>query len=231
MNYSKVLFLREFFREFTATGSFWPSSERAAAELARPLRSKPREQRKILEVGAGTGAVTKKILDEMITGDELTICEINPRFMTRLKKDVRTSKHYRWHRDQIRFFQGPVQELPTDENYDIICCGIPFLNLERTVVEEIFETFLTLSSSATSLTFYEYIGMRSLSRNFGARKRRTRMRQLDIFFERLSQRFNVEVTREWFNILPIKVYHVTLVNEAIATPPEPELSSPQVANW
>src|SRR5581483_5471549 len=73
-------FFREFRRHFPATGAILPSSRFLARALVRPLRS-PRPACRILEVGPGTGSVTREIVWRMQSGDRLDAVEINGRFV------------------------------------------------------------------------------------------------------------------------------------------------------
>ncbi|HTK76950.1 MAG TPA: hypothetical protein VL371_16910, partial [Gemmataceae bacterium] len=72
-------FLKESRRHFRATGALLPSSRFLAKTLAAPL-SGARPPYRILEVGPGTGAVTRAIARRMISGDQLDAVELNPRF-------------------------------------------------------------------------------------------------------------------------------------------------------
>jgi len=94
-----LVVLREFFSEFKSTGTICPSSKWAARALANPLHefSAPKH---ILEVGAGTGSVTVQILRKMNVNDELTVCELNPRFIKQLKKKLCKDFCYQIHKDR-----------------------------------------------------------------------------------------------------------------------------------
>src|ERR1043166_4551462 len=63
---------REFYRQFRAqygtTGSVLPSSRALARALTRPMRACP-TPRRVLEVGPGTGAVTREIVRTLRPGD------------------------------------------------------------------------------------------------------------------------------------------------------------------
>ncbi len=157
-----IIFMREFLAEFQATGSCFPTSKRAAQELSLPLAG-PRAPKNILELGPGTGAVTLQILDRMIPGDRLSICEINPRFMEELKSRLNQLDSFRKHRENVSFFLGPIQEFPEGgDKFDVIVCSLPFLNFEVEVVEDIFGKLQRLSTDQTVMSYYQYMGMRSI---------------------------------------------------------------------
>lgn len=200
-----IVFLREFFSEFQHTGTFCPTSRWAADVLVRPLRCH-RGTKRIVELGAGTGAVTVRILEHMIDGDEVTICEINPRFMEALKARLERNRHYQARKHQVKFFEGPAQELPEQDKVDVIICALPFLNFELSTVAEIFGKLQRMSLPTTVMTYYEYIGLRPLGKLFSLPERKRRIKELDSFFRGLYSHCLLNRTPVWLNILPINIY-------------------------
>src|SRR5438046_6464322 len=77
-------FIRESRRHFRNTGSLLPSSRFLAKALVTELRQ-PRGPGRILEVGPGTGSVTKQILRHLLPGDRLDAVEINDTFLELLQ--------------------------------------------------------------------------------------------------------------------------------------------------
>ena len=74
------LFLREFWSNYHTTGAILPSGPWLAAALARYVGKGDRPQR-ILEVGPGTGAVTRRIARAMRPADRLDLVELNGSFV------------------------------------------------------------------------------------------------------------------------------------------------------
>ncbi len=202
----QLVFFREFAQEFESTGSICPTSRWAANALAEPIAGQTREPRRVLEVGPGTGSVTDKILECMIEGDHLSICEINPRLMKMLRKKLEKDPNFQKFRANIDFHECPVQEIQVDKPFDVIICALPFLNFELGTVEQIFDKFRNISHDSTLMTYYEYMGIRSLSSFISSRARRERMKQLSSFFEEIHLESGLKRTRVWFNFLPINVY-------------------------
>ena len=209
----KIVYLREFLTEFTTTGSILPSSPWAARALSSPLRGTTEPQR-ILEVGPGTGAVTAQILRDMHEGDSLTICEINSRFMAALKKKLAKNEDFQRHKDRITFFEGPVQDMPDSGRFDLIICAIPFLNLPLTIVKEIFIKLEQLSFEHTSLTFFEYLGIREINLAVAMNERRERMKEIDQFFDKLHRDHESHRKIVWLNVTPINIYTMRLKRAA-----------------
>lgn len=204
-----LLFLREAITEFHHTGSIFPTSRWAAKALSGPLRNRT-TPKKILELGPGNGSVTVKILEEMVDGDELTICEINPNFMKTLKLRLRKLKLFQERRKQIKFFCGAAQNLPEDQRFDVIICALPFLNFDRKTVEEIFAKIERISTSNTMMTYYEFIGIRQISMVISPAERKQRIRDVDSFFKGFYSKYSVERRPVWLNFTPINIYEVRL---------------------
>lgn len=203
-------FLREFVLKFQHTGTLCPTSKWAAQALTNPLRSR-QSSAQILELGSGTGSVTVEILRDMQNQDELTLCEINPLFMNLLREKLSQSALFHSHRDRVNFFEGPVQELPENKKYDLIVCALPFLNFELNTVKQIFEKLRRMSHEETVMTYYEYIGIRSVSRVISPPARKRRMKELDYFFRSMVKQNGLQRERVWLNFLPINIYTLRLI--------------------
>ena len=199
-------FLRESVTEFHHTGAIFPTSKWAARAMTHPLRHELQGHgRKILELGPGTGSVTVKILADMQDGDELTICEINPRFMDALKKTLRSNPDFIRHKQHVRFFVCAAQDLPEDRKYDVVVCALPFLNFDITTVRQIFTKLQHLSTDKTLMTNFEYLGLRRLGQIVSPKRRRLRIYRIDRFFEKACTDV-VGTEKVWLNVLPINIY-------------------------
>ncbi|MBX7136590.1 MAG: methyltransferase domain-containing protein [Oligoflexia bacterium] len=205
-----LVFLREFITEFKSTGTFFPSSKWAAKALAKPVLAKEREPLNILEAGPGSGPVTVHILKHMDDRDSLTVCEINPRFMKALKEKLSKNADYQRHKERVTFFEGAVQDLPEERTFDAIICAIPFLNLERPMVEEIFEKLRRLSNDKTLMTYFEYIGLRNIGLLASLPERKRRIQELDLFLKKMLNEHRIARERVWLNVLPIDIYTLQL---------------------
>ncbi|MFB6778680.1 translation initiation factor IF-2 [Streptomyces sp. NPDC056352] len=83
------LFVTEAARGFRITGAIAPSSRRLAAALAAPVSERAGQPLDVLEVGAGTGPVTRCLLSLLVPGSTLDVVEANPRFAAVLRNVVR----------------------------------------------------------------------------------------------------------------------------------------------
>ena len=78
-------FLPGVFRNFHTTGAILPSGRSLSVALTRFVCEPSATARRILEVGPGTGAVTRRIVAGMGGGDSLDLVELNDSFVERLR--------------------------------------------------------------------------------------------------------------------------------------------------
>lgn len=203
-----LVFLREFLLEFKTTGACFPTSRWAAQVLITPLRASNRGPKNILELGPGTGSVTLPLLKELKPGDHLTICEINPRFMKILKDTLEAEEDFQRVKNQVSFFLGAAQDLPSDRVYDIIVCALPFVNFDLETVQSIFSKLREISTPNTLMTYYEYIGVRKFNETIGAPDRRDRIAQVHDYLKQSGYISYLKRERVWLNLFPINIYTV-----------------------
>src|SRR5262245_21756999 len=154
-------FFREFRRNFHTTGSVLPSSQFLARALTRPLAG-PRGPARVLEVGPGTGAVTRAIARRMNPGDALDAVEINARFAELLRQRVQADPAFAACRAAIDVIHAPLEQLPGESVYDFIVSGLPLNNFAPGQVRAAFAAFRRLLKPGGLLTYFEYILIRSL---------------------------------------------------------------------
>src|SRR5262245_26076193 len=104
-------FLREFRRNFHTTGAILPSGRFLARALVSEL-AQPRRPARILEVGPGTGPVTREITRVLLPDDRLVAVEINPKFVRHLRKRLQSEDLFQAHSHQIELIEGSVEGLP-----------------------------------------------------------------------------------------------------------------------
>src|SRR5438128_2412878 len=102
-------FWRETRRHFRTTGAVLPSSPFLARALVAPLNHHP-SPAKILEVGPGTGAITRAVVRRMRDDDHLDAVELNHKFVEQLRRRVNAEPAFDEHRDRIRVLQSAVQD-------------------------------------------------------------------------------------------------------------------------
>jgi phospholipid N-methyltransferase len=202
------LFFREYLRNFHATGAVLPSGRPLAKTLARYVAQPASALRRIIEVGPGTGAVTRQIISAMHPLDRLDLVELNESFVRLLECRFKSDPLFQPVADRTRILHRPVEELPTDTTYDLIVSGLPLNNFSVDVVEKILQIFLNLLVPGGTLSFFEYIAMRRMKAFVSGPAERRRLRgirraMLDVFKIHEIRRDAV-----WRNVPPAWVHHL-----------------------
>jgi len=165
--------------------------------------------KRILEVGCGTGAFTKEILKKLQEGDEFHIVELSSDFCAKVEKSL--LQQFRKDNPDIKVevHNALIEEAKLEGEFDAIICGLPFNNFPLQVVEHVFEVMLGFLRSGRELTYFEYLGIRKLKRVFGlpAIRRETKQRteNIDARFEKQSG----SQERVWRNIPSCRVVRLT----------------------
>jgi phospholipid N-methyltransferase len=202
-------FFGEFRRDFHHTGAVVPSGVFLAQALVRPLRG-PRGSARILEVGPGTGSVTREIARRLRGGDRLDAVEINPRFAQMLERRVgRDPVLSRW-RDDIQVINAPVQEIVGESVYDYIISGLPLNNFSVAEVRSVFTAFTRLLRPGGALVYFEYALVRELQAPFVSLGERRRLRRVARVVGRYVRDHQVRRERIFINVPPAIVRQLRL---------------------
>ncbi len=202
-------FFREFRRDFHHTGAILPSGVFLARALASGLRG-PRTSARILEVGPGSGAVTRVIVKRMQPGDCLDAVEINPRFAQLLEHRLQIDPSLRGNRDQIRVINAAIQEVPGESQYDFIISGLPLNNFTPDEIQSIFETLTRLIRPDGLLSYFEYAFIRTLKSGFVGRQERQRLQIIGKILDGYLHKYQVRRNHILLNVPPAIVRHLRL---------------------
>lgn len=178
MSVGTGLFWREFRNAFETTGAFAPSGRGLANALARPLEGIP-GRRRILEAGPGTGAITSALVERLREGDELVLCEINPKFAEFLRDRLENDSVWTCKKSQVTLVQEDVREVLSPGEYDVVVSGLPLNNFPPDLVRELVTGFLRGLKPGGVHTFFEYVGIRPIRKRVGRAADRARMQAVD----------------------------------------------------
>ena len=156
-------FVKQFRERFHTTGAVLPSSRFLARAMTQPLRERTAPKR-VLEVGPGTGAVTRYIAPQIGPEDCFDLVEINDRFAGLLRERFATDPRYQPAASRSQIHVCPLQEFRSEAPYDAIISGLPFNNFSAQLVGELVDACFNLLAPGGTFTFFEYMYIRPFKR-------------------------------------------------------------------
>lgn len=202
-----IEFFRQFRQRFETTGAVAPSSRFLASAMTRPMREANRPLR-VLEVGPGTGAVTRKIVTLLGPEDRFDLVELNETFAALLQDRFKTHADYQRVAEQSQVHVCPIEDFPHTQPYDFIISGLPLNNFPPDLVRRIFGVFFDLLAPGGVLSYFEYMYVRSIKMKISSGPERERLTTLDgILQEKINQH---RIRRDWVfpNFPPAWVQHL-----------------------
>ncbi|MBS0223018.1 MAG: hypothetical protein JSR91_20005 [Proteobacteria bacterium] len=147
----KALFLKRWLRRPLAMGAILPSGPFLGEAIARAtLAAMNSHTGYVIELGAGTGEVTKALLAAGISAERLALVERDPELVAFLRR----------HFSGLRIIEGDAARLPHllaangIENVAAVVSGLPLLSLPAEVVNGIVRgTFEALPDGAAMVQF------------------------------------------------------------------------------
>ena len=207
-----IEFFRQFRRRFETTGAIAPSSRFLAAAMTEPL-SRHNSPVRILEVGPGTGAVTRRIVKLLQPEDRFDLVELNETFADLLRRRFAEHPDYRRAAARSRIHVCPIEEFPQNGTYDFIISGLPLNNFPPDLVQRIFDAFFRLLAPSGVLSYFEYMFVRTLRRHVVGASERERLGRLEEILQQHLDRYRFR--RDWVfvNFPPAWVQHLRAPNE------------------
>jgi phospholipid N-methyltransferase len=201
-------FLLEATRDLRTTGAIAPSSRALARALTDPVRVQSLRPLAVLEVGAGTGAVTRALITQLHRGSRLDIVEANPRFAARLRQLVATHPYLAPKPIHVAVHHTCVEDFDPDTRYDVIVSGLPLTNFTPQQVDRIMARSLELLHPGGSLTYFAYLGTRNARVLLSSRAEARRHAAVDEIMATYQRKY---ATGRWTvsaNLPPARVWHL-----------------------
>jgi len=200
-----IRFLKEYVSDPNIVGAVAPSSQFLAAALCKPYQNHCGKCR-VLEVGAGTGPITRYLGSILGQEDELDICEIQPEFIRVLKEDVLTHPNFASAVDskRVNLLTHPVQEIEGIDKYDYVISGLPLTAFALRDVHDVFTVIRRCLKPEGILSYFEYMGFRAMSSTFALGGRRKRVRHVSAYLNRKIRNFQIDTTAILRNVMPAR---------------------------
>lgn len=189
-------FLKAAVRNFQQVGTVFPTSKWIAQTMCKPLFAALNKGANptVLEIGAGTGSITKllyKVADKL---SRLVVCECNPFYSKYLKAML--NKDFPELINRVEFFEDKIEEFREKSKFDYIISTVPLLCMEREQILSVLRKIQDLSHDDTILTHVEHLGARQL-------KLALRKDIRDIYRRLQQAQLDSEIV--YMNYLPMKV--------------------------
>jgi len=200
-------FLRQFRKRFDTTGAVLPSSQFLARGITAYLSRRDGPIR-VLEVGPGTGAITRRIVQLLQPEDHLDLVELNEDFVNLLKDRFENDRLFRPAASQTTIHHCALQEYQAEAPYDYIISGLPLNNFSAELVQQLFDSFFRLLAPNGVLSYFEYMYVRPIRRFTARHDERVRLQALEQVLKHYLSRYRFR--RGWIfaNIPPAWVQHL-----------------------
>ena len=204
----RLTFLRAFLSQPHRIGAAVPSSRRLARALMEPFSHRGGPAR-VLEVGAGTGAVTRQIGFEMGAHDELSICEMQPALAAHVRREVLAEPQFASavHEGRVTLAECAIQDFPLTSRFDYVISGLPLSSLGEGEVREILTVIRRLLKPDGVFSYFEYLALRHLKKSASVGRARARMRRVSSVLDDHIDRFQFARQIVLANIPPACARH------------------------
>ncbi|MFB7421010.1 class I SAM-dependent methyltransferase [Streptomyces sp. NPDC056210] len=202
------MFLIEAARDLRTTGAIAPSSKTLARLLTDPVHKHGTQPLNVLEVGAGTGSVTRTLIPRLSRGSRLDIVEANARFAAQLRHLVRTHPRLTGESERVHVHHTLVEQLDTIHLYDVIVSGLPFTNFAPAQVETIMNRYMELLQPGGTLTYFAYRGTRYARAVTASRAEARRHCAVEEVLADYQRRYAIGCWSVWGNLPPANVWQL-----------------------
>ncbi len=205
-----ITFWKAAVKNFKQIGAIVPSSQ-ALAELITKYSSTDLVvgKRKILEVGAGTGVFTEKLVRNLKKGDILDVVELDEQMCCILRK-----KFQNYH--NVRIYNISILDWHPSYKYDCIVSGLPFNSFDGEFVDKVLSKYLDLLKENGIISYFEYcffpVLKRCMTSLVGGRNS---IKEVQEVVKQFKNRFLFEKQRVWKNLPPANVYFLAKKNELV----------------
>ena len=196
-----TLFFGQFWRNLRQSGAILPSSSALARAMTSYLARKQGQVR-VLEVGAGTGALTAGIVPLLRPGDALDIVEINPKLMAHLQWKFQHLPQFRADGVAVRFINDDVRKIAFEHKYDYIIFSLPLTNFPPGMVQELLDLMMSCLKPGGVFSYVRYIFISRLKSLFGGSRLRAELRANRAIMNTFARKYQIERRAVWRNVPP-----------------------------
>lgn len=157
-----VEFFKQFIKDLRKTGAIAPSSKFLARDFVEQLQADLKKDNcpplNILELGPGTGPLTKEIIKLLRPSDHLDIVEIQKNFYEII--------HEKFNRENISVHYSDILNFDPNRTYDYIFSSLPYENMPKQINREIWEKKLSLCAPHAYICYFKYVKFKDFKYDF-----------------------------------------------------------------
>lgn len=199
---SLKVFATQALADFQTTASVAPSSHQLVTAMVEHVPHVPSPV--VVEFGAGTGAMTRALLEQLPADGKLFVFEINPRFVTHLREKFVDPR--------MTLINASVENVDTElrrrgvTKVDAVVSSLGLSFMPPQVRTAIFEHLMPFVHEKTTLTQYQYLVAMDFSEG--------RIRRMDV--RPLLRKYfgSIKSKIVWFNLPPAYVFTCQLTSSS-----------------
>lgn len=182
----------------------WAPSSRFLADAMTRFVDQSNGSARILEVGAGTGAVTKSLIKKMRNSQTSDVVEIFPQLAKIL--NFRFKRH-----DEISIICGDILSVDMKDNfYDLVISSLPFNSLHPETTDAIFKRLVQVAKNGAIVSFFEYRSIQGLARRILSKERLIQFDASRAIIDNFIARYKFDETLVPINIPPAVVHYLRI---------------------
>lgn len=151
-----------FIKDLKQTGAIAPSSKFLAKDLVEQLRENVSDLQcpplNILEIGPGTGPLTKEIVKTLRLRDQLDIVEIHEHFYQTVNE--------KFSKPNVSVFHDDILQFQPGKTYDYIFSSLPYEAMPKSLIQKIWQKKLDLCSDRAFICYFKYVSFRKFKCDF-----------------------------------------------------------------
>jgi phosphatidylethanolamine/phosphatidyl-N-methylethanolamine N-methyltransferase len=193
------LFVKRFFSHPSITGSVFPSSKKLAERMTKQALNQKTAPLRYLEVGAGSGAMTKYLIPKLKLGDTLDIVEIDPHFCAQLRGKYGYLPH-------IKIYEASILDFE-ESRFDVVVSSLPLNAFKAAMVDQILLKYKNLVKPGGYVSYFEYIGLGRIKELYLSGKPQVDFKTILSLKKSFVKSYCTEIDRIWWNFPPARVFH------------------------
>lgn len=193
-------FLKAWYNNPERVGEVVPSSSRVAKVMSDRIKTHG-DKKYLLEVGAGEGALTDKIIQKLRDIDHLDLIEIEPIFCKELSEKFGAIKNITIHCLDFLTWKPSYQ-------YDHVVTSLPFNSFPPSLTEQLMKHLLEVTKENGTISFYEFKWLPQIRHWFMNEADTKIQAQNREHIENFIKNYLVYQTTVYLNFPPVIVYHL-----------------------